>query len=111
MCEAQGRVAGDDPPSVENCGNAVGGDADLSGQRSRAHAGFGEFFHQMFAWMNSPHGQDPPSDNRQSPRLSALEMSLTIRNISVTAHLCGCCTDLARATLEARLPEKPPLPR
>lgn len=59
MRDVQGHVVGDGPTSVENCSNAVGVHADLSGQHGSVHTEFVEFFREMFAWMNSTHGQDP----------------------------------------------------
>lgn len=44
VCQPKGCVAGNRTPSVEDFGDAVGRDGDLSGERRSTHAEFMQFF-------------------------------------------------------------------
>ena len=69
---AQGRVVRDGARSVQDLRDAIGRHVDLSRQFSRAHIECSQFFSQVFTRMDSGQCQsDAPSDNQQSPRLTA----------------------------------------
>ena len=70
MSEAQGSVARDGARSAQDLRDAIGRHVDLSRQFSRAHIECFQFFKQVFPRMDSGHS-DAPSDNQQSPRLTA----------------------------------------
>jgi hypothetical protein len=46
---AQGRIAGNGPLTIQNPGDAVGWDGQLTRQLGRAHAEFFQFFGQVFS--------------------------------------------------------------
>jgi hypothetical protein len=59
MGEAQGCVAGDGAPSIQDLGHAVGRNIEPPRKRRGAHAQFPQFFRQMFARVTS--GKCPPA--------------------------------------------------
>jgi hypothetical protein len=61
MGKAQGCIAGDGPPSIQDFGDSVGRDIQLPRKFGGAHAERFEFFRKMLSWMNGRywHGISP----------------------------------------------------
>jgi len=66
MGKPQGRVAGDGAPSIQDFGNAIGGNIQLPRQFGGAHAQLLQLFRQMFTWVNWNYCHvTSPNRNRQ----------------------------------------------
>src|SRR5450759_5862710 len=85
--EAQGCVASDGAPSIQDLGHAVGWNIELPRKLRGAHAKFLQFFGQMFARVNSGKCHDvSPNGNQQSPRSMGRAFLRVIQSKSASGH-------------------------